>query len=195
MFFHPLAPHRRTADYPSDYERTVTLRDGRRAFVRPVLPEDGPLIESTFGQVATLPRRTTAQPGDSVAVPLAAEEFAIIDYVSEFRMVAYDVDGCLVGTAGYREIADVPWDVATAVTGFCTHPDWRGIGLACEMLGAIALRACESGVEQLCALLGPGDTRTRHLVDRVGGRIVVVDGRGNSLAVALTRRAVTLAAV
>lgn len=192
--FHPLAPGTRPAAYPADYERTITLRDRRRTFLRPVLREDSLLIDSTFGQAATAQRRTSLRPGDSSAVAFNSHDLGILDYETEFRVVAYDFDGRLVGTASYREIPDAPWDAATAAAGFCTHPEWRGIGLACEMLGAIALRACESGIEQLCARLAPTDVKTRHLVELVGGRIIGDDPEC-PLAVALTRRAVNLAAV
>jgi GNAT superfamily N-acetyltransferase len=140
-------PARQTTDlppgYPLEYQRLVTLHDGRSVLIRPVLPSDAPaLAESIKSADADTIRRRFL--GGHLRVTSALLEFlTTVDFASRFALVAVEpVSQRGVAIARYEPAEqDGAAEVAVAVM-----PGWRGAGLAGQLLRMLAQAAGERGI-------------------------------------------------
>ena len=146
---HPRAvrPARQTADlppgYPQEYQRLVTLRDGRSVLIRPVQPSDAPALAEAIASADadTIHRRYLG--GHPHVTPELLDYLTTIDYTSRFALIAAEPASQRgVAIARYEPAdQDGTADVAIAVT-----PGWRGVGLASELLRMLAQAAGERGI-------------------------------------------------
>jgi acyl-CoA hydrolase/GNAT superfamily N-acetyltransferase len=89
------------APYPAEYETTVELADGTEAFIRPIRPDDEPLMREMFYEFSeqTVYLRyhasVKAMPHNKLQV------FCNVDYDTEMALIA------LVGTPGNEEVVGV----------------------------------------------------------------------------------------
>ena len=108
---HPRAvrPVRQTADlppgYPREYERLVTLRDGRSVLIRPIQPGDAPALAEAIesADADTIRRRFLG--GHLQVTPELLDYLTTVDYTSRFALVA-------VGPASQRGVAIARYEPA-----------------------------------------------------------------------------------
>jgi GNAT superfamily N-acetyltransferase len=137
-------------DYPREYERDVRLRDGRRAFVRPIIPSDAEALAEAFrdADVDTLRRRFLGAPPPVTRELL--DRLTTVDYRSRFALVAgagSDGDsGAGIGVARYETVRGGAAEAAVAV-----DRAWRRVGLASAMMEILAQAAVERGVGEFTA--------------------------------------------
>ena len=89
--------------YPQEYEQQVTLRDGRRALIRPILPSDAPELGEAIktADPDTLHRRFLGAPPR--VTPALLAHLTVVNYVRRFALVAIDtVTGRGVAVARYE---------------------------------------------------------------------------------------------
>ncbi len=129
-------------EYPREYEREVTLKDGTRVRIRPVLPEDESRLVTLYGRLsphAAYQRFFTVM---KRLPPDWAHSFANVDYRRRMALVAErDLDWRpeLIGVARFE-----PSDEAdTAEVAMVVQDHWQGKGLGTILLGDI-LRAAEA---------------------------------------------------
>jgi RimJ/RimL family protein N-acetyltransferase len=128
--------------YPAGYARHVRLQDGRRVFIRPILPSDAPALARAIktADADTLRRRFLGGPPTVTGALLA--RLTCVDYRRRFALVAIDpATGCGVGIARYEPAGDDTAEVAVAVS-----PSWRRAGLATRLILLLAQAALERGV-------------------------------------------------
>ena len=129
--------------YPLEYRRAVTLRDGRRVLIRPILPGDASALAEAIQSADDDTIRRRYLGGHPQVTPELLDFLTTVDYTSRFALVAVEpASGRGVAIARYEpaEPADAA-DVAIAVT-----PGWRGAGLASELLRMLARAASERGI-------------------------------------------------
>ncbi len=146
---HPRAvrPAWQTADlppsYPQEYQRLVTLRDGRRVLIRPIQPSDAPALAESIesADADTIRRRFFG--GHPRVTPELLDYLTTVDYTSRFALVA-------VEPASQRGVAIARYEPAeqdgTADVAIAVTPDWRDVGLATKLLRMLAQAASERGV-------------------------------------------------
>lgn len=128
--------------YPREFEREVTLKDGARVRIRPVLPEDEPRLVTLYGRLS---RDTKYQRFFTVRNRLPpdwAHYFANVDYRRRMAVVAErDLDWRpeLIGVARYEPSADED----TAEVAIVVQDYWQGRGLGRILLEEV-LRAAEA---------------------------------------------------
>lgn len=156
--------------YPREYERHLTLRDGRRVFVRPLVPGDSAAIAAAIRHAdpETLYRRfLTERPHLNQAV---LTQLTTLDYVHQFALVAADPSTCHgVAVARYTEVEPGVADVAVVV-----DPAWRRIGLATALIEMLAQAALDRGVHTFTAY---------HLADNQPVSALYRLGRGGHASV------------
>jgi hypothetical protein len=78
------------AGYPKEYQREEVLRDGRRVFIRPILPSDAPDLADAIrtADPDTLRHRFLGGPPRVTEALLA--HLTVVDYVRRFALVAID---------------------------------------------------------------------------------------------------------
>jgi len=134
--------------YPDELERSLTLRDSRRVFVRPVIPADELIFERELREAdaETLYQRFfTAQPKLD-----AKRRYSLVhvDYRWRLALVAFAEDARMVGIGRYEGAPDQE----QAEIAFVVHPTWRQVGLASALLHLLAEAAQARGIQRLTAL-------------------------------------------
>jgi GNAT superfamily N-acetyltransferase len=132
--------HRRTTE--------VTLEDGMRVLLRPILPEDKGRLVDGFRRLSPESRyRRFMSPVDELSED-QLRFLTEIDYVDHFAWVALDFDAEAtpgIGVARYVRIPEEP-EVAEAAVTVVDDYQGRGVGtLLLEALGAVAL---ENGISR-----------------------------------------------
>ena len=140
-------PAWQTADlppgYPQEYQRVVTLRDGRDVLIRPILPSDAPALAEAIrsADADTIRRRYLG--GHPQVTPELLAHLTTIDYGSRFALVA-------VEPVGLRGVAIARYEPAeqdgTAELAIVVSPGWRHAGLATELIRMLARAASERGI-------------------------------------------------
>ena len=146
---HPPAvrPARQTADlppgYPQEFQRLVTLRDGRSVLIRPIQPGDAPALAEAIesADADTIRRRYLGH--HPQVTPELLDYLTTVDYASRFALIA-------VEPASQRGVAIARYEPAdqdgTAEVAIAVTPGWRDAGLATELLRLLAQAASERGI-------------------------------------------------
>ncbi|MGH7411582.1 MAG: GNAT family N-acetyltransferase [Candidatus Methylomirabilis sp.] len=129
-------------EYPREYEREVTLKDGARVRIRPVVPEDEPRLVTLYGRLSPHTAYQRFFTFMKELPPDRAYYFANVDYRRRMALVAErDLDwrSELIGVARY-EPSD---EGGTAEVAIVVQDYWQGRGLGTILLKEI-LRAGEA---------------------------------------------------
>jgi GNAT superfamily N-acetyltransferase len=149
----------------------VSLRDGTRVRLRPVVPEDKALLTAGFERLSPESRfRRFMVP----ITELSAEQLSSlteVDYVNHFAWMAISLNepGCPgVGVARYIRRPEEP-DVAEAAVTVLDEYQGRGLGtLLLEALGAVAL---ENGISRFRGYVLETNRPMLDLLEALGGAV------------------------
>jgi GNAT superfamily N-acetyltransferase len=133
--------------YPREYERRLRLKDGRTVVVRPVVPDDGPLLAEAMltADPDTLRRRFLG--GAPRVTSALVARLTTLDYVRRFALAAADErTGRGVAIARYEAVNGGVADVAVVV-----DPAWRRVGLTTALVELLAQAALDRGIHELSA--------------------------------------------
>lgn len=123
------------------------LRDGRRVYVRPIVPSDAQALATAIREAdpETLYHRFfTARPH---ITPAILARLTTLDYLHRFALIAADPStGRGVAVARYSEVEAGSADVAIVV-----DPAWRRVGLATALIEILARAALDRGVHTFTA--------------------------------------------
>ena len=145
--------------YPRELEETITLRDGTRSELRPILPEDAEREQRFFGTLSERSRYLRFQHHLPRLSPTMLERFTQLDYDRELALVVLDPkDGEFIGVGRYAPNPD-----GTSAEFALTISDaWQGRGLGSALLSRLCLRAKEAGYT---ALVGYVLAENREMLD------------------------------
>lgn len=155
------------AEYPVEFDREVTLKDGAQLRIRPILPDDETRLVTLYGRLS---RQTAYQRFFTVMKRLPADwvhHFANVDYRRRMALVAevdWDWRPELVGVARY-DASEEEGD--TAEVAIVIQDYWQGRGLGPIMLNEI-LRAGEAqGLRRFRAHVLADNRRMLAMLSRV----------------------------
>ena len=145
----------------------VELRDGTRALIRPIGPDDRDRLNEGF---------LSASP-ESIFLRFLAPQARLsrseLDYLTAIdhdhheALIAVDPEtGQSFGTARYIRSDEDP---GTAEFAVGVGDRWMRIGLGTALLTALAARAREVGVTRFTGLVHADNTAIKRLVERVAG--------------------------
>ncbi len=129
--------------YPKEWERRATLADGRRLFVRPLRPEDEPMVHAFFGKVTTEDLRLRFfAPVKNFSHTFIAR-LTQLDYGRAMAFAAIDeVSGELLGMV--RIHADANYE--RGEYAILLRSDLKGHGLGWELMQLIIQYARSEGL-------------------------------------------------
>ena len=135
----------------SSWRRTVTLRDGARVTLRPIAPEDKPLIAASFerlGEESRYRRFFTSKKELSAA---ELDYLVDVDHRDHEAIIAVDrLSGEAVGVARYVRSND---DAEVAELAVTVIDDWQGRGLGRALLTRLTDRARQEGMRRFSAVV------------------------------------------
>jgi len=146
VYANQMLPPARKA-YPAEFESTATLSDGSRVFVRPIRPDDEPLMREMFysftEQTVHLRFHTfvRAMPHDRLQV------FCNVDYDTEMALIG------LVGEGEEQEVVAVARYIAdpakqVAELAFVIRDDWQRKGLGTYLFCRLTETARSNGISR-----------------------------------------------
>ena len=146
--------------------RTITLRDGARVTLRPIAPEDKPLLAASFDRLSEESRYRrffTTKPALSAA---ELDYLVDVDHQDHEAIVAIDrSSGEGLGVARYIRSTD---DVEVAEVAVTVADDWQGRGLGRALLDRLTYRARREGVRRFSALVQSDNLASVGLLEGVG---------------------------
>ena len=160
---------------PSSYESVITLADGRRVQIRPILPSDAPELAEAIRTADAETLRTRFLGGPPPLTDATLDTLTRVNYSSRFALAAFS-QGLGVAIARYATLApsgnvSVAADIAVAVA-----PGWRRVGLSRVLVDRLACRAQECGITEFTALFSAGNRPVTKLAHEGSARVVIAEG-------------------
>jgi acetyltransferase len=145
----------------------VELRDGTKALIRPIEPDDRDRLREGFESASPesiFQRFLSPQPRLSGS---QLDYLTAIDHVQHEGLIAIDPEtGQSLGTARYVRDPDRPEEAEFAVG---VGDRWMRIGLGTALLEALLARARESGIVRVTGVIHAENTAIKRLVEKVAG--------------------------
>jgi RimJ/RimL family protein N-acetyltransferase len=151
------------APYPRELARTVTLKDGASARIRPIRPDDEPRLVDLYDRLS---RHTAYQRFFTVLRRLPNDWyhfFANVDYVRRLALVAEreTVAGTQLIGVGRYEPSEEP---DAAEVAFVVEDGWQGRGLGAILLEAVLGAADARGLRRFRAYVLADNHRMLRLL-------------------------------
>jgi RimJ/RimL family protein N-acetyltransferase len=150
-----------------DRGQIVQLRDGTRALIRPIGPQDRQRLKAGFESaseesrfmrfLAPVPRLSDRQ----------LDYLTDVDHAHHEALIAIDPEtGESFGTARYVRSDEDP---RTAEFAVGVGDRWMRIGLGTALLDALILRAREAGITRVTGVIQAENTAAKRLLAKVAG--------------------------
>jgi len=152
------------AEYPSEYELDVVLRDGGGARVRPIRPDDGDLVRAFFERLGPESRYYRFFQVKNTLEPKEIAHFTNVDYYDRMALIALR-DGEMTAVGRYDREAG-PSD--RAEVAFAVVDDEQGRGLGTKLLELLTTYARSQGIKGFRAFV-LGENRQMMRVFRNSG--------------------------
>ena len=156
------AEHRQSAGL-----RVVTLPDGASITVRPIAPEDKPLLVDVFGRLTEESRYWRFFMDLRGLSPAMLAEFTEVDHSDREAVLAIEPrSGQALGVARYGRLSEDPEaaEVAVAVVD-----GWHRRGVARALLTELSARAQQEGFRRFVAVVRADNRGAVALFGRVSG--------------------------
>jgi acetyltransferase len=151
----------------SGTNQIVELRDGTRALIRPIGPQDRDRLKEGFDAASDESLFLRFLSPRPVLSSKQLDYLTSIDHVRHEALIALDPDtGQSFGTARYVRQEESP---ETAEFAVGVGDSWMRIGLGTALLGALVDCAREAGVVRFIGLINAENTAIMRLVEKVIG--------------------------
>ena len=152
------------AEYPSEYELDVVLRDGGGARIRPIKSDDGELVKAFFERLGPESRYYRFFQVKKTLDDSEIEHFTNVDYDDRMALVALH-EGEMIGVGRYdRESGNTD----RAEVAFAVIDDHQGRGLGTRLLELLTSHARSHGIRGFRAFV-LGENRQMMRVFRNSG--------------------------
>lgn len=152
------------ADYPSEYELDIVLRDGETVQVRPITPDDGDLMIQFFESLGPESRYFRFFRVKRDLPPEEVKYFTTVDYSSRMALIVMDGE-TMIGVARYDRDHGSP---TSAEVAFAVADDQQGRGIGTTLLNLLTAHARGHGVESFSAFVLPENIQMIRLFRNSG---------------------------
>lgn len=145
--------------YPAELEERATLLDGSEIFLRPLRPEDGPLLQDLLDHMSQEDRRLRFFAPIRRLSARLVRQLTEIDYAHAIALLAFAADGAtLLGvvrlaaeppTLRDRGSLGDPADSTRAEFAVALRSDWKGHGLGWLLMHRMLGLATRLGVAEV----------------------------------------------
>jgi len=150
----------------------LTLRDGTAVTLRPLAPEDRPLVEAAFERMSERSRFLRFFSPVPRLTRRTLDQLMAVDGVRHVALAAIHGSDC-IGVARYVVDRDDPGSADFAISVIDAY---HGRGLGRALIEAIAEVAAARGVRRLTLDIHPDNRVMLTLARSLGVRLAVVDG-------------------
>ncbi len=157
--------------YPDEYETTTTTTGGIELFIRPIKPEDAPLLKTLW---STLSPRSLyyrfSRPVTELTPELLAR-FTQIDYDREIALVALESTGSGDRMLGVSRLMSSPGS-DTVEFAIVVGDPWHGRGVGAKLLSRLAVIAAHRGFKTLWGLVLRENRAMIELARKLGWPVI-----------------------
>ncbi|MBW1888054.1 MAG: bifunctional acetate--CoA ligase family protein/GNAT family N-acetyltransferase, partial [Deltaproteobacteria bacterium] len=168
---HLSAPHHLViSPYPNQYEMTTTTKEGLKIFIRPIKPEDAPLLVDLFNTMS--PRSVYYRffsPLKSLPHKMLVA-FTQIDYDYDMALVALDKTQLGERILGVARIMSKPGGIEPEFAVAVGDP-WQGKGVGATLMKQLLAIAKERGIETIWGMVMTENTQMIALARKIGCQI------------------------
>lgn len=152
------------APYPLEAEQSLTLKDGRTAFIRPVRPEDAGLIAQLVARQSEHSRRSRFMSAHAELPPALLYRLSHTDYARDFALIMHDEANQPLATANY--ITDA--DGQSGEFGISIADELQGQGIGLILMNALIGHARSQGLPALRADILADNLPMQKLAQKLG---------------------------
>jgi ribosomal protein S18 acetylase RimI-like enzyme len=154
-------------------ESTVTLKDGRKVLIRPMMREDIDLAYRFFLNLPDGDRNFLR--GDVTDIEVVEQRYRNVEQGMVKRLIALEDDKIIAD--GALELADHGWDKHVGELRLVIDPGYQRLGLGMLLTRELYSVAAREKVEEIVVRMMAPQVGARHMFERLGFReeIVLVD--------------------
>jgi acetyltransferase len=147
----------------------IRLRDGRRALVRPVIPDDAHRLQEGLTRMSRQSRLFRFHRRLSRLSREQLHDLAAVDQRAHVAWGALSLDEPGMPGVGVARYVVEQEDTRTARAVVTVIDDYQGVGLGMALLEMLRVTAGENGVARLVGHILPENAAGRRLFARAGG--------------------------
>jgi acyl-CoA hydrolase/GNAT superfamily N-acetyltransferase len=155
------------AIYPVEYERALTLRDGREVFLRPIKSTDDQLLKRHFYGLSPVAVQRRFNRMVRTLTNGAISDLVNVDYRLHMAVVVVRREGeaeTLLATGRYY----VNPATNSAELAFAVLDEWQNLGMGRVLLDSLLTRAREHRLSSLVAYVSPDNAGMLHILMNCG---------------------------
>jgi len=131
--------------YPAQYEETITASDGERIFVRPIRPDDEPLMRDMFYDFSEQTKYLRYHAALKAMPHNKLQIFCTVDYQTEMALIG------LFGNPGEEQVVGVgrymtDAEQHSAEVAFAVRDEWQRKGLGTYFFNRLVQIGRENGI-------------------------------------------------
>jgi acetyltransferase len=158
--------------YPQQYASTCTLRDGAPVVLRPIRPEDEPMMvrfHATLSDRSVYFRYFRAMSLEHRASHARLARICFVDYSREMALVAVHQDAA-TGHAEIRGVGRLCREPGRREAEFAVvvSDSWQGRGLGTRLLARLVDIGRKEGLERISGAILADNVEMQHVAERVG---------------------------
>lgn len=153
---------------PGEFARETELRDGTRVLLRAIRPEDRARLAAGLSQLSPASRYLRFHADVSSLTDAQWAYLTEVDHHDHVAIVAIDLDRPEVPGIGVARFIREPYDRHVAEAAITVADEYHGRGAGTILLGALAHRAREEGVEVFRNYVLDGNRAMLEVFDDLG---------------------------
>ncbi|MGH2662620.1 MAG: GNAT family N-acetyltransferase [Actinomycetota bacterium] len=149
----------------------VSLRDGIRVRIRPIVPDDKAHLIDGFTRMSPESRYRRFLSPIAELTPDMLRELTELDYVSHFAYIAFAVEGSVEVGAGVARYVRAPEEPEVAEAAVTVVDEYQGRGLGTFLLQALGAVALENGIRRFRGYALETNRPIRDVLEALGADI------------------------
>ena len=155
--------------YPVNYIQTIELKDGTPVTIRPIRPDDAPLLQTAFNRLSPETIYLRFLKSFKVLSDEQAAHFATVDYQDRMAFVGTIIEddtASLIAVARYDLRIDE--ESGSAESAIVVRDDFQNRGLGTVIMLRLIQYASDHGVKTFIATAHVSNTRIMGFIKRSG---------------------------
>jgi len=155
--------------YPAEYTRTIALPDGTPVILRPVRPDDAPLLQEAFTHLSAETVYMRFLGPLTVLTDERARQLAQMDYQQNMGFIGAVQEAGQERIVAFARYSIVPGEEpGLAEVGIVVRDDYQNRGLGTQAIRLLVIYARDHGVKTLMGSVHLLNERILHFVEHSG---------------------------